>query len=411
MGKKRNLRSTKLRTNIWRQLIRRLYEVFEIHFVPLGFVNGLVLTIHFVMIFEVQLHVMGMSVIVYVPHFRKAIQCIWLSLSCAIYFEILHKKYLTTNRHAYFEQFWGNWTYNNNTELYIDCAMFIQQKTQCEIHPVLSLLPSKIHKKALHCSPSEYKWAITAGYNNRHIWYDGAYGAVVISYGIKPMYSISQEICTRFCFAVLCCSYTLTDLPISIRLTSLALWQSNDCPSASKATLMNMDKYFMWIHYERLHNHNNARHNKTVCIFLGIYCNRLRFQWVFLPHYHHEWGVWCNISSQCMTNVLTYSCIYKLHLSCAQHIIFCRSLETFLYIFYFISKALMSTTFHEICHEISHTSETFHLCLYQHCSYSHDLGGPDCIPYEVDLHHSYLTYQCLASPGEIGLKTMIFKSL
>ena len=75
-----------------------------------------------------------------------------------------------------------------------------------------------------------------------------------------------------FRFAVLCCGYTLTDFPISIRLTSLALWQSNDCPSASKATLMNMDKYFMWIHYERLHNHNKAKHNKTVCIFLGIYC-------------------------------------------------------------------------------------------------------------------------------------------
>ena len=71
---------------------------------------------------------------------------------------------------------------------------------------------------------------------------------------------------------MLCCGYTLTDFPISTRLTSLALWQSNDCPSASKATLMNMDKYFMWIHYERLHNHNKAKHNKTLCIFLGIYC-------------------------------------------------------------------------------------------------------------------------------------------
>ena len=81
-------------------------------------------------------------------------------------------------------------------------------------------------------------------------------------------YSISQG----FCFAVLCCGYTLTDFPIIIRLTLLALWQSNDCPTASKATLMNMDKYFMWIHYERLHNHNKAKHNKTVCIFLGIYC-------------------------------------------------------------------------------------------------------------------------------------------
>ena len=79
-----------------------------------------------------------------------------------------------------------------------------------------------------------------------------------------------------FCFAVLCCGYTLTDFPISIRLTSLALWQSNDCPSASKATLVNMDKYFMWIHYERLHNHNKAKHNRTVCIFLGIYCTKAK---------------------------------------------------------------------------------------------------------------------------------------
>ena len=82
-----------------------------------------------------------------------------------------------------------------------------------------------------------------------------------------------------FCFAVLCCGYTLTDYPISIRLTSLALWQSNDCPSASKATLMNMDKYFMWIHYERLHNHNKAKHNKTVCIFIGIYCRCWLWGW------------------------------------------------------------------------------------------------------------------------------------
>ena len=88
------------------------------------------------------------------------------------------------------------------------------------------------------------------------------------------LYSISQEICT---WLLLCCGYTLTDFPISIRLTSLALWQSNDCPSASKATLMNMDKYFMWIHYERLHNHNKAKHNKTVCIFLGIYCMTMTF--------------------------------------------------------------------------------------------------------------------------------------
>ena len=85
-----------------------------------------------------------------------------------------------------------------------------------------------------------------------------------------------------FCFAVLCCGYTLTDFPISIRLTSLALWQSDDCPSASKATLMNMDKYFIWIHYEQLHNHNKAKHNKTVCIFLGIYCRCSICSWQYV---------------------------------------------------------------------------------------------------------------------------------
>ena len=90
----------------------------------------------------------------------------------------------------------------------------------------------------------------------------------VLPYTVYP-----KKYAHGFCFAVLCCGYTLTDFLISTRLTSLALWQSNDCPSASKATLMNMDKYFMWIHYERLHNHNKAKHNKTVCIFLGIYCN------------------------------------------------------------------------------------------------------------------------------------------
>ena len=98
---------------------------------------------------------------------------------------------------------------------------------------------------------------------------------------------------------MLCCGYTLTDFPISIRLTSLALWQSNVCPSASKATLMNMDKYFMWIHYEGLRNHNKAKHNKTVCIFLGIYCMYHTSLSCLGPQVlkHNTWrpGPWFNI--------------------------------------------------------------------------------------------------------------------
>ena len=100
--------------------------------------------------------------------------------------------------------------------------------------------------------------------------HDGMRNLYVFGFDAPTIYP--KKYSHGFCFAVLCCGSTLTDFPISIRLTSLALWQSNDCPSASKATLMNMDKYFMWIHYERLYNHNKAKHNKTVCIFLGIYC-------------------------------------------------------------------------------------------------------------------------------------------
>ena len=125
-------------------------------------------------------------------------------------------------------------------------------------------------------------------YHNGY-WYNTAQGSrntVVYITGHNPTYGLTRRRVVEqkktvypkkyahgFCFAVLCCGYTLTDFPISIRLTSLALWQSNDCPSASKATPMNMDKYFKWIHYERLHNLNKAKHNKTVCIFLGIYCS------------------------------------------------------------------------------------------------------------------------------------------
>ena len=120
-----------------------------------------------------------------------------------------------------------------------------------------------------------------------------------------------------FCFAVLCCGYTLTDFPISIRLTSLALWQSNDCPSASKATLMNMDKYFMWIHYERLHNHNKAKHNKTVCIFLGIYC----ILWICAECL----DMWCTADAKCpvasrVSVLLSYVDIFLQLLNCILYI-------------------------------------------------------------------------------------------
>ena len=118
-----------------------------------------------------------------------------------------------------------------------------------------------------------YTWTNGLSNRSRHWWFETPSCFLWCrcnDAGLNTVYP--KKYAHGFCFAVLCCGYTLTDFPIPNRLTSLALWQSNDCPSASKANLMNMDKYFMWIHYEQLHNHNKAKHNKTVCIFLGTYC-------------------------------------------------------------------------------------------------------------------------------------------
>ena len=55
----------------------------------------------------------------------------------------------------------------------------------------------------------------------------------------------------------------ITYLPISFRVTSLALGQSYDCPSASEVTLKNMDKMIC----------TKTQQNTTMPIFRGIYCN------------------------------------------------------------------------------------------------------------------------------------------
>ena len=103
--------------------------------------------------------------------------------------------------------------------------------------------------------------------------------------GNRNKYSISQEICTRF---LLCCallwSYIdwFTHIHQAYFTGTVAIWRLPQCQQCNPDK--NMDKYFIWIHYERLHNHNKAKHNKAVCIFLGIYCSArqviLRYLWI-----------------------------------------------------------------------------------------------------------------------------------
>ena len=56
--------------------------------------------------------------------------------------------------------------------------------------------------------------------------------------------------------------------------SGLLHWHCGNLTIAIKATLMNMDKYFMWIHYERLHNHNKAIwsiHFGWSCVFMHLF--------------------------------------------------------------------------------------------------------------------------------------------
>ena len=62
-------------------------------------------------------------------------------------------------------------------------------------------------------------------------------------------YSISHRLCTHFCCALFCCSCMINfwyiymiHFTISFRVTSLALGQSYDCPSASEVILKDMGK-------------------------------------------------------------------------------------------------------------------------------------------------------------------------
>ena len=82
-------------------------------------------------------------------------------------------------------------------------------------------------------------------------------------------YSISQEICTRF---LLCCALLWFYIDWFSHIHQALLhWH---CGNLTIAPVPAKQPWWIWINTscERLYNHNKAKHNKTVCIFLGIYC-------------------------------------------------------------------------------------------------------------------------------------------
>ena len=86
------------------------------------------------------------------------------------------------------------------------------------------------------------------------------------------MYSISQEICTRFCCALLCCGYaivhnefTWSNYPYS---PGLLCWHWGNRQIAAVPVKL---AWWLWANQSM---YTTTKHSKakTVCIFLGIYC-------------------------------------------------------------------------------------------------------------------------------------------
>ena len=103
----------------------------------------------------------------------------------------------------------------------------------------------RTHEWAMRQISSSYKKHVALSfYSTTYRWVNG----LPVTHGRIP-YSISQEICTRFCCALLCCGYAIVHneftwkyLSIFIRVALLALGQSLDCHSASEVSLMDMGK-------------------------------------------------------------------------------------------------------------------------------------------------------------------------
>ena len=95
-------------------------------------------------------------------------------------------------------------------------------------------------------------------------------------------YSISQEICTRL---LLCCALLWLYIYWFSHITSgLLHWH---CGNLTIAPVLAKQPWWIWINTCEfiMHdciNHNKAKHDKTVCIFLGIYCISLTTEAIFI---------------------------------------------------------------------------------------------------------------------------------
>ena len=128
-----------------------------------------------------------------------------------------------------------------------------------------------------HCTGSNIT-EITVSFYKRHPishpngWYMGCplvriffRKLAILYYKDTVLYLVDPIECTWFRF---CCGLVAVDLPISFKVTSLALGQPYGCPNTSEVTLRNKGKCLPSL--EIMNKHNRTKHiNKSIRIFHG----------------------------------------------------------------------------------------------------------------------------------------------
>ena len=83
-------------------------------------------------------------------------------------------------------------------------------------------------------------------------------------------YNISQEICTRFCCALLCCGYAMNSHEVFIHIHQGCFAGTGAIVRLPQCQWSKPDGYGIISQCITTTKHSKA---KTVCIFLGIYCS------------------------------------------------------------------------------------------------------------------------------------------
>ena len=86
--------------------------------------------------------------------------------------------------------------------------------------------------------------------------------AAQVQYSTKIMHLV---------FVLLHCVVDLLTHILQVYFTATGAIISYDCPSASEITLKDLVEYIIIMNFKNI-NHKKGKHNKTMCIFDGLYC-------------------------------------------------------------------------------------------------------------------------------------------